>query len=264
MIRVHETQLGGMGEALGLEHFEDEMVVHLRGFVPRFSEILGDVGLRRCIRFGIERARVYGVTNPGLLRFYVELMFMYGGMFDTDPFVPWAGPILRDPGIPDEATRMNRLYDAMLWYLDTIGGPERSFATQALRNLQKVRFKDMPVAELRACERKAMDALVEIYPQRCAYLGEPLLRQLLRRGAEEAARHEVGTDRGIVLLTGMMFAMGHGAAEDPLLPWVSTTLRDPAIKDPEQRAARLERRTQIYLDKAVEHLDRGLDNVLQQ
>jgi hypothetical protein len=239
------------------------MVVHLQSFVPRFSEILGDAGLRRCIRFGVERARVYGIENPGFLRFYVELMFMYGGMFDTDPLVPWARRILRNPSIPNEAARVNRLYEAMLWYLEHIGGPKRSFATQALRNLQKGRFKDMPVAELRASEQKALDALSELYPQRCAYLGEPLLRQLLQRGAEEAARHGIGTDRGIVLLTGMMFAMGHGAAEDPLLPWISTTLRDPAIKDPERRVARLEKRTQIYLDRAVEYLDRERADVLQ-
>lgn len=262
MIRVHDKQIESLERSLALERFEDEMVVHLNGFVPRFSEVLGPHGVRRAVRFGIERARVYGVTNPGLLRFYVELMFMYGGMFDTDPFVPWAGPILRDPTIPDEVTRIDRLYDVTLRYLEDIGGPERSFATQALRNLQKIRFKDFPVAELRSGD-KCIETLTRIYPQRCAYLGEPLLKELVRRGAEVAAQHDVATDRGIVIVTGMMFTMGHGFAEDPLLPWVSATLRDPAIKDPARRVARLERRTQIYLDRAVDYLDRKQGHVLQ-
>ena len=78
-----------------------------------------------------------------------------------------------------------------------------------------------------------------------------------------AAQHNVATDRGIVIATGMMFTMGHGFAEDPLLPWISATLRDPAIKDSERRVARLERRTQIYLDRAVDHLDRKQGHVLQ-
>ena len=262
MIRVHEKQLESLQRSLALEQFEDEMVAHLRGFVPKFSEVLGDQGLRRCIRFGVERANTHGITNPGLLRFYVELMFMYGGHFDTDPFLPWAGRILSDPSIVNELTRVDYLYKAMLPYLEDIGGPERSFATQALRNLQKIRFKDFPIAELRDGD-KCIKALTRIYPQRCEYLGDALLRRLLLRGAEVAAQHDVATDRGIVIVTGMMFTMGHGFAEDPLLPWISSTLRDPALKDPEWRVARLEKRTQIYLDRAVAHLDRRQGHVLQ-
>src|SRR6185436_13541955 len=152
MIRVHDKQMESLERSLALEQFEDQMVTHLHGFVPKFSEILGDGGLRRCIRFGIERAKAYGITNPGLLRFYVELMFMYGGLFDTDPFLPWAGPILQDSKIADETTRAQRLYEAMLPYLEDIGGPNRSYATEALRNLQRIRFKDFPIAELRSAD----------------------------------------------------------------------------------------------------------------
>lgn len=262
MLRVNEKQLAHIARILGLKEFEDEMVVHLAGFVPRFSEILGESGIRRCVRFGVERAFAYGVNNPGLLRFYIELMFMYGGLFDTDPYIPWAGPILRDPGICNEATRMSHLYDAMLWYLDSIGGPGRAYATGALRNLHKSRLANFPVAELRASDAMALDTLRQIYPQRFDYLGERLMKQLLGAGIEEARRRGVGTDRGIVLITGMMFAMGHGFAEDPLLPWITTTLTDPPHAEAEKRVARLERRTQIYLDKAIEYLDRSPARVL--
>jgi hypothetical protein len=260
MIRVHEKQLGEMERTLGLERFEDEMVVHLHSFAPRHAEVIGDDWVRRTIRLGIERARAYEVTNPGLLRFYVELMFMFGSMFDTDPLLPWAGAVLRDPTLPGEVARMERLHEAMLWYLDTVCGPERSFAIQALRNLQQVRLDDALATDLRV-ERKALEMFAHAYPERCAYLGEPPLQELFRRGAEVAARYDVATNRGIAVVTGLMFAVGHGFAEDPQCPWVQATLRDRSIGDPERRAARLQKRTEIYMGRALDYFDRRRSDV---
>ncbi|WP_437668809.1 hypothetical protein [Sorangium sp. So ce131] len=251
-----------MKRTLGLERFEDEMVIHLHRFAPRHAAVIGDEWVRRTIRLGVERARAYGVTNPGLLRFYVELMFMFGSMFDTDPLQPWAGAILKDPSIPDEASRVDRLYDAMLSYLDNVD-PERTLSLQALRNLRHLLREDPPVAALRV-EEVALDTMARVYPQRCAYLGEPLLRRLIRRGAETAGRYDLGTDRGVVLITGMMFGIGHGCAEDPLFPWVQATLHDTAIKSAERRVARLHKRVAIYLERALEYLEGRRANGLLQ
>lgn len=262
MIRVHEEQLGALERTLGLERFEDEMVVHLRGFSPRHSEVIGDDCVRRAIRLGIERARRYDVTNPGLLRFYVELMIMFGSMFDIDPLHPWAGAILRDPDIPNEAVRIDRLYDGMLEYLDAVKDPEDRFPLQAVHNLAQFLGEDIPPAELRV-EQKALDTLARVYPQRCAYLGESRLVELIRRGPEASARHDMATDRGVVVAVGMMFGLGPGFAEDPLYPWVQATLCDPAIKSPERRAERLQKRTQIYLTRAIKYIEaRQVDVVL--
>jgi hypothetical protein len=262
MIRVYDKQLGEIARVRGLEQFEDDMVVHLHDFAPRHTEVIGDDWVRRSIRLGIERAAAYGVTNPGLLRFWVELMFMFGGLFDTDPLLPWAGGVLRDPNLPDEVARMKRLHEVMVEYLDAVYGPERSFSLQALRNLRQARFEDFPVADA-DFEPKALDALARIYPQRCAYLGEPPLVQLLRRAPDEATRHGMATARGIALTIGITFALGHGVVEDPLFPWVQATLHDPANKDPEKRVARLMKRTRIYLERALAYLEKRQADVRQ-
>jgi len=254
MIRVPEKQLGEIGRALALEQFEDEMVVHLHDFAPRHAAVIGDLGVRRTVRLGIHRARAYSVTNPGLLRFYVELMLMLGGMFDTDPLQPWAGEILRDPNVPDEASRIDRLYLRTLWYLETIDGPESAFSIQAMRNLQRILQGGHPATDL-VDERKAIETMAWVYPQRSAYLGEPRLRALLRQGADEAARLDIATSEGTALVTGLMFAMGHGFASDPLFPWIQATLRDAAITDRARRVAKLWRRVEIYVDRALLHLE---------
>lgn len=254
MFRVSNQQLGMIGYSLAIERFENDMVVHLREFAPRHSEVIGDSWTRRTIQLGIQRARAYGVTNLGLLQFYVELMFMFGSMFDTDPLLPWGGKVLRDPNISDEIKRTDRLYDAMLLYLDIVDGPGRRFTVQALRRLRQFLLEDIPVTDL-VVERKVLDLMMRVYPERCAYLGEQLLLQFIRGRAELAARYKMATDQGSALVIGMSFAIGHGFAEDPLYPWVQATLCDPTITDPERRVARLRTRVEIYLDRALKYID---------
>jgi hypothetical protein len=255
MIRVHEKQLQEVGRALALEHFEDEMVVHLRGFVPRHAEVIGEDWLRRSIRFGVERAAGHGVTNPGLLRFYVELMFLFGGRFDEDPLFPWAGEILRDPRFADEVSRIDRLYQATRDYLVATDRWGRSLAIPMLRRIKQLRIEDIS-PDHPGFERRLIDALASIDPQRCAYLGDPPLDALARRAPEVAARHGLSAQPGVVVAAGLMFFVGHGFAEDPTFPWIEDTLHHPAIKDPETRARRLQKRMEIYVDKALQHFER--------
>jgi hypothetical protein len=262
MIRIHERQLDSIGRAVAEEQFEEEMVVHLRRFSPRHAEVIGEAWVRRGVRLAAERARAYGIENHGLLRFYVELAVMFGSWFDLDPLHPWASAVLRDPGFAGEAARVDALYDAMSRYLEVVSDRAREIPKRALRNLAALLAEELDPAALRA-ERARVDLLGRIYPERCAYLGEARLFDLVRGAPEVAARHDLSTDRGEIVVLGLLFAIGPSFADEPFYPWVQATLRDPAIKTAERRAERLQRRTQIYLDRALAYLDRrGADVVL--
>ncbi len=255
MFRLTAEQFVQIRKNLELEQFEDAMVVHLKGYVPRSWEVLGEPGIRQCIRLGVERARVYGVNNPGLLRFYVELMFLFGSLFDTDPLYPWAGQILQDPAIESQAARIGRLYQATLVYLDAVGGTGPEVEVVILRNLQRVLSADFSQADPRF-EQQLLDAVVSIQPRRCAHLGNPPLRQLLQRARAAAAGHHVATDAGIIVFTVLMFAIGHGFTEDPTFPRIGDRLRSLSIKDPSQRASHLRRRTQLFVSQALAYFER--------
>jgi hypothetical protein len=46
-----------------LEGFGDCMVLHLQGFFPERCAELGDEGICETIRYGIERAKNYGIVD---------------------------------------------------------------------------------------------------------------------------------------------------------------------------------------------------------
>src|SRR5262245_31809009 len=77
------------------------------------------------------------------------------------------------------------------------------------------------------------------YPQKCEYVGQSALRELIALGLALARKYSVSTAAGKVFLIRLMFAQGHGFATDPQLPWVSVTLNNPAITDPNKRIERL-------------------------
>lgn len=231
-----------------LQKFEDEMVEHLKKFSPQHCKVAGEPSVRQVIRLGIETARRYGLTNRGPVRFYIELMFMFGSYFDSDPQYPWAGAVLRDSEVIDQTIRADRLYDAMNKYLAEVSGPDHQYLIEAMRRLSQLRIEDF-LTPGQDPEEGMLAKLLSIYPQRCEYLGEPLLRATIRHSFKLADLYNLSTDRGRVLMTGFAFAMGHGFAKDPLYGWVGRRLAEPRSSRATDRVEELYSKALLYLSR---------------
>ena len=131
-MKIRKEQMAALDRAT-LKAFQDELVRHLRDFDPKHTKVLGEDGVRQVIRLGMERAAKYGLTNRGPIRLYIELMFLFGSDFDTDPWLPWAGACLSDPTIIDQMDRAEVLYEEMTTYLDAVAGPDNAYLIEALR-----------------------------------------------------------------------------------------------------------------------------------
>jgi hypothetical protein len=236
-----------------LRNFEDEMVEHVRQFTPRRSEVLGEAGVRQVIQLAMSRAKEYGFTNRGPVRLYIDLVFMFGCDFDTDPQLPWAQAILTDPELPDQLSRAEQLHAQSIQYVEAVAGPNYQYAKEAFRRARRVRYEDLaaPVSDLQSAALAGMKA---IHPEKCAYVGEPALRTLVYKGVEMARSHSVSTLAGARLFINLMFALGHGFATDPQYPWISNTLYNSAVSDPDKRAERLYAKTMVYLDHVLANL----------
>ena len=73
---------------------EDRALRHLRKCIPDVCDSLSEAELRRIIRWGRSRSRGHGIEREVDFFRYLNLMFMFGFAFDTDPTYPWAARTL--------------------------------------------------------------------------------------------------------------------------------------------------------------------------
>jgi hypothetical protein len=238
------------------EAFENELITHLQAFAPGHYRFLGKGVFRRIVQSGIERAARYGLTNRGPIRFYIELMFMFGSEFDSDPWLPWAGGCLNDDSIDDETSRAEVLHDEMLSYLDEVDGPGGEYSLAALKALHGLTPEDYPVGGP-DFDDMMLRGLAAVYPAKCEYLGESSIRALIGRGQEMAAHYSADTDLGVTLFIGLLFILGHAFDRDMLFPWVPTVLADRRLRNAERRAERLHARARTYLAETLAFLKQG-------
>jgi hypothetical protein len=257
MLRLSNRQFKQIAETNSLDLFENDMMLHLKTFVPRFAIILGDEGLRECIRFGIVRAKTYGVTNPGLLRFYIEAMFLFGGYFDADPLYPWAGRILCDSDLPNQEVRIERLYDATLEHLAINGGSGPKVALPVLRNLKRVISLELNDEQL---DTDILSAWSSVHPARWRHLDASMQRRLVHLARLRAVEHNMATGTGTLVVGALMLTIGCGFMDDPMFHWIGKRLGRSSLVDPTQRALYLRNRTNAYLSSAIFYFE-GVNDV---
>jgi len=253
MLEIRSEQVAAFEQA-GFRAFEHEMVEHLAKFSPQHCEVMGEPRVRNVIQLGMARAKTYGFTNRGPVRFYLEMMFMFGTDFDTDPLLPWVAKILNDTAMADQMKRADQLYEVLMDYAEKVAGPDNEYVKAALRRASLQRFEDLPLPS-GDFEKGMIARLTANYPQKCEYVGESALRELIPLGVALAREYSVSAAAGKVFLIGLMFAQGHGFATDPQLPWVSATLNNPAITDPNKRIERLYSKTMTYLRHVLMSLE---------
>jgi hypothetical protein len=240
-------------EAAARQRFEDEMLAHGRRFSPRLSEVLGDEGLRLAVRSAIARSAHHGFTYRGPIRLFVEMTFLFGSAFDTDPQYRVVGDVLHSAD--DQMTRAQRIHEWHGDYLERVSGPGATNVHSALRGLLTFAREPLtiPAEDLR---QGLLREMIRIFPQKASYVGEAALSALIDEAADEARRRDFEGARATALLVVLKFAFGHGCTADPLYPWIAKTLDDERIAGPAARAARLEKKALTWLEHVVARIDR--------
>jgi hypothetical protein len=234
--------------------FEDEMAAHSQEFSPRLCQVIGEEQLRVALRRSMDRATTYGFTLRGPVRLYIELMFLCGSGFDTDPQYPAMGQVLRASG--DQMQRAEQIYEGVLDYRQRVPGPDNTNVRKSLEYLSD--FARRPVAfSPDDFQSVTLREITSAFPQKAAYVGEGALINLIREGRAEARKYGLDTPRAEALVVVLMFAFGHGCTDDPLYPWISRTLKDERIVGPQARAKRLEKKALTWLDHVLARPQEG-------
>ncbi|MCP5120784.1 MAG: hypothetical protein GY953_59075, partial [bacterium] len=179
-------------------------------------------------------AEVHGFTNYGPVRFYLELMFTHGWFFDEDPQLPWASVTLGAASLEDQMAKAERLFERMMDYREEVYGPGNTYILESLDKLREFGFEAFFVAS-DTFEASVENALKQIYPRKCAYMGGERLGELVQTAAAAAGRYSLSSRTGVVALSELMFFFGARVAEDPLYAWVGEMLGGDEAGDPKAR-----------------------------
>ena len=237
-------------EADALRNFENEMVAHCKANTirARLCKVIGDDQLRVAIRQGMQRAATHGFTYRGSIRLYIELMFLFGSDFASDPQYPAIGKILNAPG--DQMDRAEQIHRGVLDYQEQVYGPGAVNVRKALEALLLMAKKPVTVSEAGFVDG-VLQEMKQVFPQKANYVGDDALTELIRGARTEARKHHFPTIRDEVLMVTLKFGFGHGCTNDPLYPWISRTLADERITHPAARTARLEKKAVTWLEHVL-------------
>ena len=128
MLKIRPEQFAVFQKA-ALEEFEGLMVIHLSKFFPARVTELGEPNVRDLIRYGIQRAASYRISQEPEVCKYIGIMVVFGRDFDRDPQLPWASAILGNPNFPSSSVRVTELHEAAVAALrpkETDDGGSRS------------------------------------------------------------------------------------------------------------------------------------------
>lgn len=254
MLKIREQQMQ-VFEAAALRNFEDEMVVHSQEFSPRLCQVLGEDQLRIALRQAMARATAYDFTKRGPMRLYIELIFLRGSDFDSDPRYSDIGKILKTND--EQMQRAEQIHQAMLDYHETVPGPGNINVHNALETLSGIAQRPVSFSPYNF-EQDMLKELTNAFPQQADYVGSKKLLALIREGRSKAKTYNFTSIRAEAMLVILMFAFGHGCTNDPLYPWIANTLTDIKITDSAARAKRLEKKARTWLDHVIARNKQGV------
>ncbi len=201
--------------------FEAEMMQRCAALAPVRCAALGDAGLLAAVQASIGRAAAHGFTQTGPVRLFVELCVLLGSGFDVDVQHPFARACLDERG--PQMQRAADLYAGAVAALREMQGPWGRHDALALWRLREL-IASHPVSPQRDVAGAALATMAHVHPERYAHVGEPALRSLIEHAESEAAWHGIPGPDDVLLIAGLMFALGQGCLDDPFHPWISACL----------------------------------------
>ena len=249
MLVIREQQVE-LFARLARTRFEEELATLLLTTYPRETlQAGGEEAFRRILKRGVERALSLGFSSERQVTLFVALTLMLGHDFYTDPQLPWAWPITA-PG--NKTIRIETIYNAAVAYLTATAGEDCEYVVRALLRIRKYNLDQAPASEGDAFVTDVLTLLRGFCPEKYACQGEELNRRLIAHARQTAYAYGITESRGILLLATLMFMLGSGVDHDPLHPWASKALKDPAARDQSARIELLYRAALAHMEQSLQ------------
>jgi hypothetical protein len=207
-------------ENQALLNYIDELVEHCHEFAPNLATALGEKRLKTALQLGIKKAETQGFTQRGTVRFYIDMMILFGGGFDNDPQFPWVASTLKQD-FPEQMDKADKLHAQSLEYFNEVHGKENQYRLVAISKLEKLNLDNLEI-NAKTFSTDILALMGEVYPQKFKVTSQEHLRELIGAGIRKGQNeYELTQPNYIALIVIMMFMLGHRYDANPFHPWVS-------------------------------------------
>jgi hypothetical protein len=249
MLIVRKTQMAALrGDALA--RFEQELAEHALRFAPRHATSLGDLQLQLCVHTAVSRARERGFALRGAVRLWVELTFMFGIDFDSDPQLYTFVNILGSSAARDYADQLSIASNLRLGAIDfaeRVAGSDGGLERAAVERVRSLSLDDLSVRS----EEAMIGLLGRIYPEKAGASGMSALQQIIKEARARSNTHGLDNPAVPMTITLLSFAFGHGCIADPLFPCIAETLLHSEL-DARARIERVRRKALRFISAEFE------------
>ncbi len=223
MLIIRDAQIKAF-EQIAVDNYIIELAIHCRAFSPRLCKTLRDDQLQVALRQGVQYAEAHGFTQRGPVRFYIDMMILFGSGFDSDPQYPWATEILARKDDLSQMDRAEALHAHTQTYLTQVDGADNVHTLKALADLAAL-CRHGVTLHPESFEQDTLRLMAEMHPRKVAETGQAALRRLIADGtAKGQERYGFRAVRSLGLMVVLMFAFGHHFDADPLFLWITQTL----------------------------------------
>lgn len=116
MLLIRNEQITVLKQYM-VKQFEKRMILYLKEYHSEKCRKLADKKIQKTVRYGINRARRYGITVEKDMSRYINMMFVFGPDFDKDSNLPWVRQILDKKEYKNGSVKMDALYKEGNTYL---------------------------------------------------------------------------------------------------------------------------------------------------
>ncbi|MFV1984101.1 MAG: hypothetical protein ACC657_11225 [Thiohalomonadales bacterium] len=200
--------------------FEDEMFEHSKKFVPQYCKIIDEQPIRSTLRQAIQKANSFGFTYRGTIRLYIEMMFIFGSDFDTDPQYPILRKWLLSNKDTDEQLEIaSKLCAIKEEYTKQVNGSNNENFNNAIKVLNKT--LNIPITSTTYnFDKMIVQELTNLFPEKIHYIGKNQFSNFIQLSYSKINKHGLSSHTNKLLLVKLMFLFGHGCLNGPLYPWL--------------------------------------------
>jgi hypothetical protein len=239
-LKIRDEQIETMRQGVRRE-YERRVLDHIARYFSQQMRLFGRERLHPLAARSIDQASSYQMVSEESTYVYADAMMLLGVDFDVDPQLPFAGAILRDPGL-SERERAAKLYDAGKDYWLKVAGSDGGGWKEALRNFRKFPVDWSRQPSDAGYREVASGLLARLYPSKHTFLGDVGVENFLQYSADKGTELGIATRPGIAVLAALMFLGGAGFLNDPRFDWIEPFLGEPARRQ-ENWLARLHEQT---------------------